>query len=338
MLAFANTAAEVLRTSLKAVSKARMADSKDEDNKAAHAVDEFFGLVPAQGTKRSRDEPTAAAAAAWLPSTTIVAAAATAPAQPSAAKKPRVVEPPELPQPRQQCYDISAARNRLRDETKWWSNELSKLLVAPKTWLRKNKKADAVYPPQDQVFEAVLQCPDPTAIRVIIVGLDPYFGAGEACGLCFGVPQNHKLKRLPGSLVHILAEANRQNPCLSDWAKQGVLLLNTVLTVDAGGPSLSHKQAGWQAVTRHLLKTALLAATDKTKLPVCLAWGGDAFDLLTDLKNETGLAFPLLSSTHPSGLSWKNTKARLPPFYKCGHFERTNHILVARGQAPIQWR
>lgn len=232
-------------------------------------------------------------------------------------------------------YDITDARNNLRLFTKWWSNDLAKLMVPPKTWLWKNRKQEQCFPPQELVFDALIKCPDPAQIKVIIYALDPYTHLGEACGLAFGLIKNHKLKRLPSSLINILEEARRKEPCLDDWAAQHVLLLNATLTVDAEGESNTHKGIGWKPFTEHVMITALEA--NRAQPPVCMGWGIPAWEALQHIKNITGIDFPLLSSTHPSGRSYKMDKSRLPPFYKNGHFMQCNKILTDRGQTPIDW-
>lgn len=167
------------------------------------------------------------------------------------------------------------------------------------------------------------------AVRVVIVGQDPYHGAGQAHGLAFSVPDG---VRPPPSLRNIHAELAREfgampaSGNLECWARQGVLLLNAVLTVEEGHPG-SHAQRGWEKLSSALI--AALSADDRPK--VFMLWGAQA-------QHSAGLiADPphrVLAANHPSPLS-----ARRPPlpFIGCGHFSQANAFLTATGRGAIDW-
>ncbi len=167
-------------------------------------------------------------------------------------------------------------------------------------------------------------------VRVVILGQDPYHGPGQAQGLAFSVAE-----RLPPppSLRNILRERARDlGPAagpgprsLRPWAEQGVLLLNTVLTVEQGRPA-SHADRGWEALTNSILK----AVMDRPQPEVFMAWGALAQAQLASLPER----HLLLSANHPSPLS-----AQRPPrpFIGCGHFSAANAWLSAQGQGPISW-
>jgi uracil-DNA glycosylase len=186
-----------------------------------------------------------------------------------------------------------------------------------------------VYP--SAVFHA-LELTAPCDVRVVIVGQDPYHGPGQAQGLAFSVSAG---QRLPPSLRNILSEvqADTGSPSqckgeLSSWALQGVLLLNSALTVE-GGAAQSHAGRGWEQLT-----DALLAKVATQSEPVVfLLWGAAAQRRRPML--ERG-AHRVLIANHPSPLS-----ARRPPqpFVGCGHFSQTNELLgrLRPGTPPIRW-
>lgn len=166
-------------------------------------------------------------------------------------------------------------------------------------------------------------------VRVVIVGQDPYHGADQAHGLAFSVPEH---TRLPPSLRNIYAElAHEYGDCppsgdLQHWARQGVLLLNAVLTVEEGEPG-SHAQRGWEVLTDALL-TALCA---DARPKVFMLWGAHA-QRWRSLVDSTSHC--VLTANHPSPLS-----ARRPPqpFVGCSHFTRANTFLAAAGRGTIDW-
>ena len=183
-----------------------------------------------------------------------------------------------------------------------------------------------IYPPQP--FAALTLTPF-DSVRVVILGQDPYHGAGQAHGLAFSVPPGVKP---PPSLRNVFMELQRDLGCaptsngsLERWARQGVLLLNAVLTVEDSCPG-AHAGRGWEALTAGLLQR--LAGDARPK--VFMLWGALA------QARRAGIGEPhlVLEANHPSPLS-----ARRPPvpFLGCGHFSRANVFLEANGRGKIEW-
>jgi len=173
----------------------------------------------------------------------------------------------------------------------------------------------------------------PADVRVVILGQDPYHGPGQATGLAFAVP--HDCKR-PPSLRNIHAELVREFPAratcvfkndLTHWAGQGVLLLNTVLTVEDGQPA-SHAKHGWEAVTDALI--TLVARDPNPK--VFMLWGAHAQAKRALLPAAS--PHQILTANHPSPLSARRPPA---PFLGCGHFAAANRWLVEQGRLPVDW-
>jgi uracil-DNA glycosylase len=186
-----------------------------------------------------------------------------------------------------------------------------------------------VYP--GNVFRA-LDLTAPQDVRVVILGQDPYHGEGQAQGLAFSVADGHKLPpSLRNMLKEVEADTGEPSQCrgdLSAWARQGVLLLNTSLTVEDGQPQ-SHAGRGWEALT-----DALLAHVATQPRPVVfLLWGGSAQRKRPLLDRAP---HRVLTANHPSPLS-----ARRPPepFIGCRHFSQVNALLsqLRPGEAPIRW-
>jgi uracil-DNA glycosylase len=187
-----------------------------------------------------------------------------------------------------------------------------------------------VYP--DRVFRA-LELTALNDVRVVILGQDPYHGAGQAQGLAFSVAPGLKL---PPSLRNILQEVERDTGApsmcredLSPWARQGVLLLNSVLTVEDGAPQ-SHARRGWEALTDALL--AAIAARPAPK--VFMLWGAAAQAKRPLL--ETGGRHLILCANHPSPLAARRGPV---PFVGCGHFSHARQFLEAQHPqaAPLFW-
>lgn len=183
-----------------------------------------------------------------------------------------------------------------------------------------------IYPPGSLIFNAFDKTPF-DKVRVVILGQDPYHGAGQAHGLCFsvqnGVPP-------PPSLVNIYKELNSDlgipiptTGNLTKWASQGVFLLNASLTVRAGEP-MSHAKIGWATFTDAVIKTISI----KKEGVVFLLWGKFAQDKQV-LIDET--RHHVLKAAHPSPLSAHNG------FFGCRHFSKTNNFLVKQGLDPIDW-
>ncbi len=194
-------------------------------------------------------------------------------------------------------------------------------------FLRQRKAEGArIYPPGPQIFAALDATPfDRT--RVVILGQDPYHGPGQAHGLCFSVAPGVDV---PPSLVNIFKEIERdlelprpRHGDLTSWARQGVLLLNAVLTVEAGSAG-SHQGKGWEGFTDHLVETL---AREREGL-VFMLWGSyaQAKGRIIDARRHCVLRAP-----HPSPLSAHRG------FIGCGHFSAANRWLTGRGQAPIDW-
>lgn len=175
------------------------------------------------------------------------------------------------------------------------------------------------------------------AVRVVILGQDPYHGPGQAEGLAFSVPDG---VRTPPSLRNIFKELQREglpaprSTSLVPWARQGVLLLNTTLTVE-DGQAASHAGHGWEVLTDALIAATAAAAADR---PVAyLLWGAHAQrkrELIGELIESAGGGHLVLMANHPSPLS----ATRGPvPFIGCGHFGQAQAFCAAQGQ-PLDWR
>ena len=183
-----------------------------------------------------------------------------------------------------------------------------------------------IFPPSTDIFNAFQFTPF-EKVKCVILGQDPYHGEGQANGLCFSV---HKGVRIPPSLVNIFKELEDdlgipapQDGDLTKWAKQGVLLLNTVLTVRAHEAN-SHRGSGWEEFT-----DAAIAALEKEDRPlVYLLWGGPARRKASLITNPHHL---VLTAAHPSPLSAYNG------FFGCRHFSKANAYLAANGVEPIDW-
>ena len=166
------------------------------------------------------------------------------------------------------------------------------------------------------------------AVRVLIVGQDPYPTPGYAVGLSFSVAPD--VRRLPGSLVNIFREYSEDlgyptptNGDLTPWAERGVLLLNRVLTVQPGKPG-SHRGKGWEEVTDQAIRAL---AGRKTEPLVAILWGRDARTLVPLLEG-----IPAVESAHPSPYSAANG------FFGSRPFSRANHLLEQEGAQPVDWK
>jgi uracil-DNA glycosylase len=194
-------------------------------------------------------------------------------------------------------------------------------------FLRAEKRAGKlIYPPGPEIFAAFAHTPF-EAVRVVILGQDPYHGPGQAHGLCFSVPPGVPV---PPSLVNIFKEIERDlaipppdHGCLIPWADRGVLLLNAVLTVERGRPG-SHQGKGWEGFT----DAAIDALNREREGLVFMLWGSYAQQKgrLVDPRRHLVLKAP-----HPSPLSAHRG------FLGCGHFSRADSYLQGRGMAPQDW-
>lgn len=194
-------------------------------------------------------------------------------------------------------------------------------------FLRNEKSAGKrIYPPGPQIFAALDATPFDD-VKVVILGQDPYHGPGQAHGLCFSVAPGVDV---PPSLVNIFKEIERDlgharpdHGYLMPWAKQGVLLLNAVLTVEAGQAG-SHQGKGWEGFTDHIVETL---NRERDGL-VFMLWGSyaQAKGRIIDARKHCVLRAP-----HPSPLSAHRG------FLGCGHFSAANRWLAGRRLAPIDW-
>lgn len=184
-----------------------------------------------------------------------------------------------------------------------------------------------VYPPADDIFNAFHLTPL-SKVKVVILGQDPYHEPGQAHGLCFSVKKGVDI---PPSLVNIYQELHDDLGCtipnhgyLTKWAEQGVLMLNTLLTVRAH-QAFSHKGIGWEQFT-----DAAIDAVNKQDRPIVyLLWGSPAQKKAAMLNNPQHL---ILKSPHPSPLS------AYRGFFGCRHFSQANAFLEAHGETPIDWQ
>lgn len=194
-------------------------------------------------------------------------------------------------------------------------------------FLRSEKRAGKViYPPGPEIFAAFAHTPF-EAVRVVILGQDPYHGRGQAHGLCFSVRPEVPP---PPSLENIFKEIHRDlgiprpdHGCLTPWAERGVLLLNSVLTVEKSRAA-SHQGKGWEGFT----DAAIAALNEQREGLVFLLWGSYAQrkgQLIDQSRHR------VLRSVHPSPLSAHRG------FLGCGHFSATNAYLQEQGGAPIDW-
>lgn len=183
-----------------------------------------------------------------------------------------------------------------------------------------------VYPAPEKVFNALnlLKFDD---VKVVIIGQDPYHQPGQAHGLSFSV-QN--VQKLPPSLINIYKEIETEtgkksitNGDLTEWEKQGVLLLNSVLTVRESQPN-SHKNMGWEKITSKIVELL----NEREKPVVFMLWGANAINIGKNINRAKHL---VLTCAHPSPLSAYNG------FFGCGHFVKANNFLKENNLQPIIW-
>jgi uracil-DNA glycosylase len=204
-------------------------------------------------------------------------------------------------------------------------------MQALRRFLAGEKRAGRViYPPGDRIFAALDLCPLPQ-VKVVIIGQDPYHGPGQSHGLCFsvlpGTPQ-------PPSLINIFREINddlgtpqrrldTSRGCLEPWARQGVLLLNAVLTVEQARAG-SHQGKGWERFTDRIVEIL----NEQREHLVFMLWGAYAQrkGAMVDRRRHC-----VLSAPHPSPLSAHRG------FFGCRHFSQANRYLVEHGITPIDW-
>lgn len=194
-------------------------------------------------------------------------------------------------------------------------------------FLKNEYMTQTVYPPMHDIYNA-LKYTSYSDVKVVILGQDPYHGKGQAHGLCFSV-----LKGVapPPSLVNIYKELSSDigfnipnHGELTKWAKEGILLLNTTLTVREASPN-SHKGKGWEIFT----DTVISILNQREKPIVFLLWGGNARSKKSLITNKQHL---VLETVHPSPLS------AYGGFFGCRHFSKTNDFLANHGIKPIDWQ
>lgn len=194
-------------------------------------------------------------------------------------------------------------------------------------FLKEEYQHQIIYPHMNDIFNA-LKTVAYEEVKVVILGQDPYHGQGQAHGMAFSVQPGVKV---PPSLVNIYKELQTSMGCkipnngyLMKWAEQGVLLLNTVLTVRAGKPQ-SHKGKGWEVFTDHII-----SLLNQRKEPIVFVlWGAPAkkkASLITSPQHK------ILTAAHPSPLSAYNG------FFGCDHFNQINAFLKEQGKAPIDFQ
>ena len=184
-----------------------------------------------------------------------------------------------------------------------------------------------VYPPMQDIFNALAYTPY-SSVKAVILGQDPYHGSGQAHGLCFSVKDGvQKPPSLKNIFKELKDEIGMDEPAggeLTGWAKQGVLLLNTTLTVREAAPQ-SHKGKGWEILTDKII--SLINA--KNEPVVFMLWGGNARAKKALVTNPLHL---VLECAHPSPLS------AYAGFFGCGHFLKANAFLKQKGMEEINWQ
>lgn len=194
-------------------------------------------------------------------------------------------------------------------------------------FVKEQYATNIVYPPSDKIFSA-LETTSIKDVKVVILGQDPYHEPGQAHGMSFSVMPGVKT---PPSLQNMYKELNNELGCyipnngyLMKWASQGVLLLNTVLTVQKGMAN-SHKGKGWEQFTDAVIK----AVNEIDRPVVYLLWGSNARSKKAFITNPKHL---VLETVHPSPLSAYNG------FFGCNHFKKANEFLASNGIKPIDWQ
>ncbi|MBE6125274.1 MAG: uracil-DNA glycosylase [Erysipelotrichaceae bacterium] len=195
-------------------------------------------------------------------------------------------------------------------------------------FLKREYRTKTIYPPKKEVFSS-FYFTDMDKVKVVILGQDPYHEPGQACGMCFAVKPG---VQLPPSLQNIYKEIqddlgipmNYNNGYLVKWARQGVLLINSVMTVEKGRAN-SHAGHGWETFTNNVIEK--INTLDQPV--VYLLWGNNARQKKQLITNPKHL---ILETVHPSPLSVYRG------FFGCRHFSKANEFLVKNGAEPIDWR
>ncbi|MDX9728427.1 MAG: uracil-DNA glycosylase [Bacteroidales bacterium] len=211
-------------------------------------------------------------------------------------------------------------REKLREEFE------KEYFIALTDFVREEYRTRQVFPPGNRIFNAFDLCPF-DRVKVVIIGQDPYHNIGQAHGLCFSVTDGTDY---PPSLVNIFKELNRDlgvpvpaSGNLERWARQGVLLLNAILTVRAH-QALSHQNKGWERFTDAAIS---ILNSDRDNI-VFMLWGAYAQNKGVSIDPSRHL---VLKTVHPSPLSAHRG------FFGCSHFSKCNEWLRSRGLEPIEW-
>lgn len=219
---------------------------------------------------------------------------------------------------------IQIAKNWFEILKEEFEKEYFKKLQA---WLDDECSSHVVFPPTNLIFSA-LNMVKFNDVKVVIIGQDPYHEIGQAMGMSFSVPKGVEI---PPSLKNIYKEIEseynikcEQTGDLTRWARQGVLLLNAVLTVRQGQAN-SHKNMGWENLTSEIIKKL----NEREQPVVFLLWGANARAMGQYVTNKHHL---VLTSAHPSPLSAYNG------FFGNGHFKKSNNFLEKIGKTPIDWK
>ena len=212
-----------------------------------------------------------------------------------------------------------------------WDNILKDLFKKSETqklfdFIKNERKQKTIFPKENDLFKAFELCPFKKT-KIVIIGQDPYHKINQANGLAFSVA---KTQKIPPSLKNILKELNTDinikisnNGDLSNWAKQGVLLINSIMTVRENEPS-SHIKSGWQDFTDSVITTL----SNKKKHLIFMLWGQYAIkkqNLINKKKHD------ILVAAHPSPLS------AYRGFFGCKHFSKSNKILLDKNKKIIKW-
>ena len=203
-----------------------------------------------------------------------------------------------------------------------------------------NWNTTQIYPSRVNTFKALEECPINT-LKVVILGQDPYYTEGLATGLAFDVPSN--LKNYPPSLNNIIECINKEgiqtatldpikgqiyDSILGSLPSQGVLLLNTALSVEQNKPNV-HKKL-WESFTKELISHI----SDSTENIIFLLWGANAISYIPYINQKKHTIF---GSSHPSPLSYKKSCGKFPPFTEANHFAKVNKLLTKQKKGEILW-
>ena len=199
--------------------------------------------------------------------------------------------------------------------------------LALRQFLKEEYSSKVIYPSMYDIFNAFRYTPY-SDVKVVLIGQDPYHGAGQAHGLCFSVKDG---VAPPPSLVNLFKELHNdvgctvpQSGCLTKWAERGVMLLNSVLTVREGAAG-SHRGKGWETFT-----DSVISRLNDRKVPIVfMLWGNYAKSKIPLITSDRHL---VLTAAHPSPLSASYG------FFGCRHFSKANDFLVSNGMTPVDWQ